>query len=232
MRTGSTFLGQILSRLSNTINLGEIFNTDISNIHRRNSNIDFYNSIRPDQNLSDIDSKKLWQNILEVYSTKDIICKIHYHQLIDHNLEWLFSAPNNYFILLHRQNKIYQYTSQFIAGITNQYHNYNTNDIQVYIPVEEFVTFQQDSFNNIQHLKSILQQYNCNYLEITYEIDLENIDIDKIDAKINTWLKANSIDSTIDTSYIEFNTKQNTRSINEIIKNYQDVQPYIIQATL
>ena len=141
------------------------------------------------------------------------------------DLEFIFDDPETKFIVLERTSKLSQYVSLTAALSLGRWTEVDTTGTKVHIDPTAFLKFKNESDAWYQMIESKLSSKGHNYLKLTYEQDLENINYDVLIPKINKWLDDNNIKYLNNKNYrIKNSIKQNNSSLEESITNYDEVK--------
>jgi LPS sulfotransferase NodH len=153
------------------------------------------------------------------------VIKLHDFMLEQMDLEFIFNDPETKFVVLERTSKLKQYVSLVNARALGRWTDVDTSDMKVHVDTEDFLKFKNSSNNWYQMIESKLANQGHNYLKLTYEQDLENIDWDVLIPKINKWLDNNNVRYLNTTNYkIKNSVKQNNSSLKDTIINYDEIK--------
>lgn len=156
------------------------------------------------------------------------VIKLHDFMLEQMDLEFIFNDPETKFIVLERTSKLKQYVSLTTALSLGRWTDVDTTDIKVHVDPEAFLKFKNESTAWYQMIESKLTSKGHNYLKLTYEQDLENIDYNVLIPKINNWLDNNNIRYLNNSNYrIKNSIKQNLSSLEDTITNYDEIKGLI-----
>ena len=213
-RTGSSFLIDALNSYDPILNLYEFF---------PRSDIDFAQG--PDYSNAK-NAVQLMRN-LEIEDT--IVCmKIQSYQLLNlmtNDIDKILSLPHIEIILLERL-KLSQWVSGEQAKKTLQYSKFNTDEVMVEFDLHKFLDFYKKSTRFYKFIRKKLSDLNKNYLEISYEKDLEEFSYNKLHSLIDPWLESNSI--VLGKKHHEMTfTKQRNVPIEQCISNYAEYKTLV-----
>jgi LPS sulfotransferase NodH len=155
------------------------------------------------------------------------IIKIHDFMLKDFDLDFVFNDPETKFIVLERESKISQYISRIVADRLFKWNYVDTSDIKVYVDPDKFLKFKEESINWYKDIETRLINNGYNYLKLSYEKDLEDIDYDIILPKINNWLDENNISYHNNEYKIKYHFKQNQSTLEYVIENFSEIKNLI-----
>jgi len=157
------------------------------------------------------------------------LIKIQDDQLKEFKLNFIFDEEDSFFIVLKRQQKIYQYVSDIISEKTKQWHSVDTSDVTITVDRRNFELWLERSNNYYNEITSILRDRNIDFLSLTYENDIGH-NVDRLLEKIETWAVNNDlklIRKANNDGYISV-IKQNKRDILNIVKNYKEIEDLVV----
>jgi len=208
-RTGSNLVMDALNSYDPILNLYEFF---------PRSDIDFAQG--PDYSNAK-NAVTLMAN-LEIEDT--VVCmKIQSYQLLNlmtNDINKILSFPHVEVILLERI-KLSAWVSGLQAQKTLQYGFFNTNEVLIDFEPHGFLDYYKKSTNFYRYIRGKLSDLNKNYLEMSYEKDLEDFSYEKFHTLIDPWLENTGIELGKKHHELKF-TKQRTVPIEQCINNYNE----------
>ena len=224
-RTGSSLLCELFCCFKNTTVLHEVFtdgNVPLTTVH-------------PYRRLLRIIQKNpetVIGHLEKFFSNKHRVFKIHFFQIQNHNLDFVFELPNTKFVLITRKHFLEQYVSAKLANMSGSFstndeiRGVSSKDITFELDIKDYKDQELGNTYNIEMLKKRLTELNHNYLEFNYEDDLEKYNLSILE-KIKAWALTANI-SLEQSDYIPtVYQKQNLRQMHEIITNWDSVKDLI-----
>ena len=241
-RTGSTFLNEALN-LYSVYPTGEIFQDHtlfegqedpefhFNTLLQNNLSVKLFDFLKVEQGNFVEFIKQMNLNpinfLLKLYeiSPSSVVVKLHKFQAESFQIDKILDLPFVEIIILERSNRLARYTSLMIAMEMNKWAGIDTSDKQVVIDRERFIQTEEESknwFNVIKHQCSLK-----NYLEINYERDLENFNVEHFYKLFDTWFKKINL-IVIKTDYeVRRFEKQNRSPLQYSIINYKELEDFI-----
>ena len=239
-RTGSNLLCEFLFsygsfRILNELfirfhNINDVPHTKLLREHEITALIDHFKL--EDRSLTSLiktmnDNTKETLTFLSQIISQYKIIKIHDFMLKDFDLDFVFNDPETKFIVLERETKISQYISRIVADQLVKWTYVDTSDVKVHVDPDKFLKFKEESINWYQAIETRLINNKCNYLKLSYERDLENIDYNVLLPKINNWLNQNQISYYNNDYKVKYHIKQNRSTLEHVIENFSEIKNII-----
>jgi hypothetical protein len=213
-RTGSSLVMHALNSYDPILNLYEFF---------PKGDIDF------DKGHHHSNAKNAVSLMTNLEIDNTIVCmKIHGYQLLNlvyTDIDKILNLPHVEIILLERI-KLSSWISGEQAKKTSQYAECNTDEVLVKFDPHNFLIYYKQCTNFYKLIRKKLQYLDKNYLEMSYEKDLEEFSYDKFHALIDPWLESRGIVLGKKHHEMMF-TKQRTVPIEQCISNYDQEKTLI-----
>jgi hypothetical protein len=215
-RTGGSLVMHALNSYDPILNLYEFF---------PRSDMDF------DKEHDYSNAKNAVSLMTSLETDNTIVCmKIQSYQLLNlgyNEIDKILGLPHVEVILLER-NKLSAWISTEQAKKTSQYSKCNTDEVLVKFDLHDFLAYYKRCTNFYKFIREKLQYLDKNYLEMSYEKDLEEFSYDKFHALIDPWLESRGIVLGKKHQEMVF-TKQRTVPIEQCISNYYDQGKTLIE---
>lgn len=239
-RTGSTLLCQLLTHFQNTVNLNEsLTNVDayIAHYDRKQRFAEFLKTV----NIDNVETTELHAKLLEDpislitnvtnYFSETIVAKLHLNKFDLFNEEFLtyiLTQPNHKFILLERKNYLEVYISEKISERSGLWHNVDTTDNKIKVDIEEFTRNFEAYVERSNFIKNYLKRYNIDFLEVEYDKDLKNYNIEEFVELIHPWANRNGLSlSPGELPKIKVRKQNKNEDIFNNIENAKEVKEFL-----
>jgi hypothetical protein len=156
----------------------------------------------------------------------NLVIKIHRHQLEELKLHEFLELPYVEVILLERSNRLDSYVSLLKAKQFDKWHNVDTSNIKVSINIDEFIYERDMSFNWYKEMRQRLSSKD--YLEVNYELDLENINKESFYALFDPWFERIKLPVYKSNYELQYFSKQNKSPVEQSILNLDEIKHLII----
>lgn len=163
--------------------------------------------------------------LLENIVKENIVIKVQDYMLND--LKFLLDHPNTYFVVLERKDKLKQFASQKIAGLTNIWERTDTSHLQISIDPKEFLIYKNNSINWYTYIEDVLKEKGHNFLKLYYEDNLDIENYSQILDIIQDWMKDNKIVHFRTSRKSNYFVKQNKSPIEQVVINYNELKETI-----
>lgn len=165
----------------------------------------------------------------QVVFRENRVIKTHLFQMNSLGLDFLITRPNTKFILLSRTNVLEQYVSRRLAVETGVFSSQDETEettsttATFSLDLSDYRNFKNSNESLFNSYRKKLTDAGQNFLELTYEDDLLQFN-SSVMSKIQSWANSNNIPLERNDNFPSQFKKQNTRTIDQIVLNYDQIK--------
>lgn len=242
-RTGSSLLNELFVAFDNNLKtLGEYFILPLNDerhyphykyLTQEDKIILYHYFNLEEKNLHTLidkihnDPKKSY-TILDKLTSKPKVIKCQISRIEELGISFLLEQNKN-FIFLERRDILAKFVSQKICNETNIWWNTNTSNLRIIVDPLEFIKYKTTYQTQITYYKKFLIDNNKNFLNLTYEDDIDVDDFTVLYNKLETWLKSVGY-KVYRKNYFPNHKKQNHSLMSEKVVNYDEIKNLLIDS--